>query len=161
MAVNPWPLPIRLIHWLLVALITTDILFLEPGEWVHKYAGYTMAGLVCIRLGLLCFSRNRAYAVHLPTRAAIKQQISQRQWAHPHHSPLGTLMIYCTWCLLLTAAGTGHLQTTDVFWGDEWVELLHSTVVYSLFAVISLHICAILLLHCYFKVPLLARMWRG
>ncbi|MFO1368828.1 MAG: cytochrome b/b6 domain-containing protein [Marinagarivorans sp.] len=160
MAIKPWPLPIRLIHWSLVALLSTDLLLLEPGEWAHKYAGFSMAGLVCLRVGFLVFSRNPAYKLNLPSVAAIKRQISQRQWGHAHHSPLGALMIVSIWSLILAAASSGYLQTTDAFWGEEWVELLHSTIVYSLFTLILLHITAIVLLQTLVKLPLLQRMGR-
>ncbi|HMW49034.1 MAG TPA: cytochrome b/b6 domain-containing protein [Cellvibrionaceae bacterium] len=161
MAIKPWPLPIRLIHWLMVGLITADLLFLETGERAHKFVGFTLAGLVCIRLALLGLSRNPAYKINLPKLAAIKQQITQRQWAYTHHSPLGALMICTIWGLLLAAATSGYLQTTDALWGEEWVEQLHSVIVYSLFTAIALHVSAIALLQRRAKLPLVQRMWRG
>lgn len=161
MAIKPWPLPIRLIHWLMVVLLSTDLLFLETGEQAHRYVGLSIASLVCIRLGLLWFSRDLAYKINWPGFAAIKHQITQRQWVYTHHSPLGALMIYSMWCLVLACATSGYLQTTDALWGEEWIEWVHSVLVYSLFALITVHITAIMLLQTFAKLPLLQRMGRG
>lgn len=161
MKASPWPLPIRLIHWSQVVLLSCDLLFLETGEWAHKYVGYTLASLVVIRLALLCCSRNERYTIHLPSLAAIKQQVANRQWAYEHHSPLGSLMIIGIWSLMLAAAGSGFMQTLDVFWGEDWVQLLHTVVVYSLFTLIGLHVCAIAVLQRVIKLPVVQRMWRG
>lgn len=161
MKASPWPLPIRLIHWSQVVLLSCDLLFLETGEWAHEYVGYTLAGLVAIRLALIVFSPNGQYKIHLPSPAAIKQQVANKQWVYQHHSPLGSLMIIGIWSLMLAAAGSGFLQTTDAFWGEDWVQLLHTVVVYSLFSLIVVHVSAIVVLQRVIKLPLLQRMLRG
>lgn len=50
--------------------------------------------------------------------------------------------------LLLMIVGivtTGHMMTTDRYWGVEWVEDTHKTLVYSTLALIVLHVLGVLL----------------
>jgi cytochrome b len=162
MKTNPtWPLTIRLIHWYMAGVLFLDVVFLEAGEQAHKLAGLSLAAVVCVRLGLCWLSTNTAYRLNWPGLAALKNQIKTRRVHYIHHSPLGSLMIISLWCCVLAAAGSGYMQTTDMFWGEEWVELMHSFFVYSLFGLILIHISAIIYMQKIAKLNLIQRIWRG
>lgn len=146
--VKVWDPLVRLFHWSLVAAFAANAFFTKPGREVHRWVGYTVAGLVIIRLvwGLVG-TRHARFADFLPSpRAALEQlgeMLSGRKRVHLGHSPLGSLMIYN---LLLTMAGlaaTGYAMTTVAYFGVEWVEELHGALVSWAEISIAAHIVAV------------------
>ncbi|WP_261871082.1 cytochrome b/b6 domain-containing protein [Psychrobacter sp. JCM 18901] len=48
--VRVWDILVRVTHWAVAAGITANLLFTEEGSELHQYVGYTVVGLVVVRL---------------------------------------------------------------------------------------------------------------
>ena len=70
--------------------------------------------------------------------------LTGRASLHIGHTPLGALMIYNLIASLLVIGLSGHLMTTDMFWGLEWPEHLHEAAVTWAEISVVLHIAAVL-----------------
>jgi cytochrome b len=65
---------------------------------------------------------------------------------HTGHNPLGALMMLALIALVLSLGLTGWLQTTDAFWGEEWLQDLHEAVGDGLLIAAGLHAAAALVM---------------
>ena len=144
-----WDPFLRVFHWALVAGFAANALFIDTESTLHENLGYAIAALLAARLiwGLVG-PRSARFATFLPTPQGIMAQLSDiatgRRHAHLGHSPLGALMI---WNLILSVgaiAFTGHLLTTDAFWGVESVEELHEALVVWAGLSVGVHVAAVL-----------------
>ena len=57
---------------------------------------------------------------------------------------LGALMIYNIFFSVALICLSGYLMTTDMFWGEEWVEELHEAAVNWVEFSVVLHVAAVL-----------------
>lgn len=117
-----WDLPVRLFHWLLVALIATSWITAEIGGnamQIHQWSGMSILTLVLFRLlwGLLGSSHARFSSFVRGPRAAIgyaAQLLRGRAPFYPGHNPLGGWMVLALLASLLVQAGTGLFANDDV-----------------------------------------------
>ncbi|WGW03010.1 cytochrome b/b6 domain-containing protein [Tropicibacter oceani] len=144
-----WDPLVRIFHWSLVLLFAANALFTDDESKTHEVVGYAIAALIAVRVlwGLVGPYAAR-FASFAPTRAGLVRQMADiaagRRKAHMGHSPLGALMIFN---LLLSIAGialTGHLMTTDTFWGVDWVEEAHEALVTWAEISVVLHVGAVI-----------------
>ena len=113
-----WDLPVRVFHWILVALILLAWLSAGTSMTVHSLAGYCVIGLVIFRLwwGLAGSSTARfssfvrgpeavlAYVRHIGDRTPGQS---------PGHNPVGAISVLALLALILIQTGTG-LFSVDV-----------------------------------------------
>lgn len=164
--IKVWDLPVRLCHWALAGCVLANLAFTEEGEEVHRYVGYVAAGIVAFRLlwGFIG-SRHARFSDFFPTPARLKahwQHIRHRQPdPHPGHNPLGALMMFALWAVVLALGVTGYLMGTDRFWGDEGLETLHGTLANALIPLIALHVGAAILMSVLTRVNLVGAMITG
>ncbi|HEY5899687.1 MAG TPA: cytochrome b/b6 domain-containing protein [Burkholderiales bacterium] len=140
-----WDLGVRLAHWVLALLIVVD-LFNEAGAnpW-HRYLGYAAAALVVVRLAygwrlgghpdpraMLALAR-RAPAYASDLRAGGRARFVG-------HNPLGALMAFAVWALVLSLALTGWMLQLDSFWGEDWLQDTHALAAYALGGLIVVHV---------------------
>ena len=144
-----WDPLLRIFHWSLVTLFAANALFDDPEFPLHRWVGYTIGGLILLRL-IWGFTgpRSARFSSFFPTRAGLIRQITDmatgRRRVHLMHTPLGALMIFN---LLLTLCGiiaTGVMMTTDAYWGVAWVETLHEALVTWAEVSVVLHLAAVL-----------------
>ncbi|WP_368074591.1 cytochrome b/b6 domain-containing protein [Alloyangia pacifica] len=144
-----WDPLLRIFHWSLVTLFAANALFDDPESSLHRWVGYTIGGLILLRL-IWGFTgpRSARFSSFFPTRAGLIRQITDmatgRRRVHLMHTPLGALMIFN---LLLTLCGiiaTGVMMTTDAYWGIAWVETLHEALVTWAEVSVVLHLGAVL-----------------
>lgn len=144
-----WDPLVRLFHWTLVVAFAANALFTDDESDLHAWVGYLVLGLVVIRLlwGLIG-TRHARFSDFLPRPGAIADQLGDiatgRRRVHLGHTPLGALMIFNLLATLLGIALTGHLMTTDAYWGVEWVEEAHEALVTWAEISIVLHIAAVI-----------------
>ena len=144
-----WDPFLRVFHWALAAGFAADALFIEEESRLHETLGYAIAALLAARLLWgLAGPRTARFSSFLPTPQGVMTQLSDiatgRRRAHLGHSPIGALMI---WNLILSVAAialTGHLMTTDAFWGVEWVEEVHEALVAWAGLSVFVHVAAVL-----------------
>ena len=161
-----WDLPVRLLHWSLVASIATAWLTEHGPSWLHDGAGYVALLVVAVRVvwGIKgpVRARFRSFiAPPLTTLAYARAVLHATERRHLGHNPLGGWMIAA---LLLTVAGTGlsgWLYTTDAFWGVAWVETVHEVLANSLLGLIALHLAGVVFTSCRQRENLAAAMIHG
>lgn len=144
-----WDPFLRLFHWSLAGLFAANALILDEDGAAHEWVGYAILALVGMRLlwGLVGPPHAR-FVRFMPGRGAVSGQIGDiatgRRRAHLGHSPLGALMIVNLLAAMLVIGASGHLMTTDAFWGVEWVEDLHEGAVLWAELSVLVHIAAVL-----------------
>ena len=129
-----WDPFVRLFHWSVAVLFLANAMLTDPEGRLHETLGCAIGVALALRLvwGLVGPLPAR-FASFFPTPHGVAAQLTDlaggRKTAHLGHSPLGAVMIFN---LLLSLAGivlTGYLMTTNAFWGVEWVEEAHETLV--------------------------------
>ena len=153
MAANParvrvWDRFVRTFHWSLVASFATAYFTTEHIDWVHKGAGYLALVLIAARCvwGFIAPSPHARFASFVPTPARLwaylRQLLQGREPRHLGHNPAGAVMILYLLGATLVIGVTGHLMTTDAFWGNELMETLHVTTVDVTLIAVIVHVSA-------------------
>ena len=122
LTVKIWDLPVRLFHWLLVALFLFSFFSGKmKGNWMewHMYSGYTILALVVFRI-LWGFSggTHARFSSFLAGPAAglrfAKKLLSSSPAHVAGHNPLGGWMVVLLLVSLLLQAGTGLFANDDI-----------------------------------------------
>lgn len=146
-SVKVWDPFVRIFHWSLVTCIVLNQFVLEAGETAHEWTGYTASALVLLRLvwGFVG-GRHARFANFFPTPQRLGRHLQAlRRGEQPHydgHNPLGALMMLALMVLVLSLGLTGWLQTTDAYWGEEWLMELHEWLANGLLLAAGLHAAA-------------------
>ena len=161
-----WDLPVRLFHWSVACLFLLNYWLLETGEPPHEWAGYAIAVLVLLRcIWGFAGSRNARFASFWPTPTRLRQhwrELRERRFdATAGHNPLGALMILLMLTLLLLTAVSGWMQELDAFWGEDWVQLLHSYSADILMGAVAVHVAAVVLMSRFSGLTLVRTMITG
>ena len=161
--IKVWDPLVRIFHWCLVAAFL--VAFLTADEWLdlHVYAGYTVLGLLAIRL-VWGFVGTR-YArfsnfVSAPGKALtyLKDLFSFRAKRYLGHNPAGGLMIVVLLLSLLITSISG-LAAYGVegfgplapwlnefgIWNDEWLEEIHEFFANFTLLLVAGHLAGVLL----------------
>ena len=153
-----WDLPIRLFHWLLVALIVAAVVTGKIGGgaivW-HGRIGLAIAGLLAFRIvwGFVG-SRHARFASFFPTPGRIAAYL-RGQWQGIGHNPLGALSVFGLLALVAVQLTTGLLANDDIAFQDYLSGLVdktlsdqltgwHKLAINGLVAMIGLHLAAIM-----------------
>lgn len=126
----PWDLFVRLFHWSLVTGILLNALILDDEGAAHEWIGYTVLGLLGLRViwGFVGPAKARFSSFPLSFRAAgvhIQEMLHGIARPHGSHNPLGALMVYNLMLSVFLTGLTGYLMTTDAFWGSGMMEEMH------------------------------------
>lgn len=156
--VRVWDLPIRLFHWLLVALIASAVITEDIGgsaiDW-HGRIGVAILGLFAFRLAWgFIGSRHARFASFFPSVAGIKAYL-RGEWRGAGHNPLGALSVFALLLLIGVQATTGLFANDDIAFEGPLARLvskelsdqmtgIHKLSINFLMALIVLHLCAIL-----------------
>lgn len=154
-----WDLPTRIFHWALVAAVTVAIVSGEiGGDWMelHGKAGLAIVGLVTFRLVWgIAGSTHARFINFAPTPSSLRAYLRGR-WKGQGHNPLGALSVFALLALLAAQVGTGLVGTDEIsFTGplaalvEEGTSLrltgLHQQLTWVLFALLAVHVLAILI----------------
>lgn len=143
-----WDPLVRVFHWSLVAGFTANALIIDDDSKLHEWVGYAVLALVAIRIlwGLIG-PKTARFSSFMPERGEVVAQISdiatRRRRTHLGHTPLGALMIVNLLATMVAIGVTGHMMTTNTFWGVEWVEEAHEIFVSWAEISIIAHIAAV------------------
>jgi cytochrome b len=147
-----WDHAVRVLHWTLVAGVVlawlSTIAALSGIGSAHQPAGYVALGAALLRL-LWGFGPSR-YArfsqfVRGP-RATWRYARALPAHHEPRylgHNPLGAWMVLALLVCVLGLALTGWLYTTDRFWGDATVEVVHTALAWLLVGLAALHVSGV------------------
>ena len=164
--VKVWDRFIRAFHWSLVACVLTNFFVIDDGASVHQWLGYSACALVLARIvwGFIG-SRHARFADFFPTPATIRKHLTELASGalqhHDGHNPVGALMMLSMLAVVLCLGLTGFLQTTDVFWGEEWLQELHEMLASTLIAFAGIHAAAAVVMSHLERTNLIAAMITG
>ena len=141
---------VRLFHWSLVTSFAVAWLTGDELMSVHEWAGYAAGGLVALRLVIgfvgSPYARFRQF-IRSPgkTAAYAGDILRHREARYLGHNPVGGMMVIALFGALTALALTGWMQTTDAYWGVDWVEEVHELLANALLGLVMLHIAGVLL----------------
>lgn len=147
--VRVWDPFVRLFHWSLVAAFVFAYATADEWDAAHEVAGYAVAGLVAARVvwGLIG-TRHARFSdfVYRPgtVLAYLKDSVLLRARRHLGHNPAGGAMVIALLVMLGLVTGTGHLMTSDAFWGVKWLEEVHEIAVNLTLGLVALHVAGVL-----------------
>ena len=146
--VRIWDPFVRVFHWSLVASFAVAWLTAEDLKALHIWAGYAAGGLIALRLiwGVIGtrYARFSQFVRHPSTVAAYLRDIATgREARYLGHNPAGGLMIVALIVTLGTVCVTGWMQTTDAYWGVEWVEGVHEAVASLMLGLVGVHVLGV------------------
>lgn len=145
-----WDPLVRLFHWSLVASFA--VAWLVPGrsETLHFWAGYAAGGLVVLRLvwGVVG-TRYARFSQFIRSPIAVFTYLAAilrgTEARHIGHNPAGGAMVIALIAGMLTTAVSGWMMTTDAYFGDDTVQLLHSAAAHTVLGLMLLHVGGVVL----------------
>jgi cytochrome b len=148
--VKVWDPFVRVFHWSLATLFLVAFLTGDDIEQVHIAAGYTIAGLVGLRViwGFIGPAHARfSNFVRSPrdVLAYLRDVALFRAPRHLGHNPAGGAMIVALIIMLIGTSATGYMLTTDAFWGAKWAGEVHEVFANLTVALIVIHVLGVLL----------------
>ncbi|MDQ5877326.1 MAG: hypothetical protein QG638_57 [Pseudomonadota bacterium] len=156
--IRVWDLPTRLFHWGLAILVVASIISGKIGgnliDWHGKF-GLAILGLLTFRIiwGLVGSTYAR-FASFFPTPGRIRAYL-RGEWKEPGHNPLGALSVFALLGLLALQVATGLPGNDDIAFRGPLFDLvgkalsdrmtgIHKLSINLLFALIALHVAAIM-----------------
>ncbi len=163
-----WDVFIRLGHWLMAALFLANYWWLEAGEEPHEWVGYGLFAILCLRLVRgFTGAENGRFRDFFPTPARLRHSLvhfTEEHQLHQHqvrHTGLAGLMVCFLLLAMMVTAVSGWMQELDMFWGEDWVQNLHSWSADAVMLAVVVHVAAVLLLQWCYKLPLVRAMFNG
>ncbi|WP_350643291.1 cytochrome b/b6 domain-containing protein [Psychrobacter sp. HY3-MNA-CIBAN-0198] len=165
--VRVWDILVRVTHWAVAAGITANLLFTEEGSELHQYVGYTVVGLVIVRLlwGLVG-TRYARFSDFFPTSSRIKRHLSDlsaRRMDEQHlgHNPLAAIMMLSLWAVIIGLGISGYLMEAKIFGSKDILEEIHGILANSLYLLVPLHIISAIAMSYWERQNLIKSMITG
>ena len=165
--VRVWDILVRVTHWAVAAGITANLFFTEDGSELHQYVGYTVVGLVVIRLlwGLVG-TRYARFSNFFPTPSRIKSHLSdvsvrRTDEQHLGHNPLAALMMFALWAVIIGLGISGYLMEANIFASKDVLEEVHEILANSLYLLVPLHIISAIAMSYWERQNLIKSMITG
>lgn len=161
-----WDRFVRFFHWSLVTCVLANYFLVDDGETLHHWIGYFASVLIVARIvwGFVG-SEYARFTSFFPTPARLRAHLaairSGQPGFHPGHNPLGAVMMLALMVLVLALGISGFLQTTDAFWGEEWLQEVHEMLASALIALATLHAAAAIIMGRLEGVSLVGAMITG
>ncbi len=163
--VKVWDPLVRVFHWSLASLFLANF-FTEDGELVHRWFGYAILILIAVRFVWGWIGTRHArfsdwVAGPRRVRHYLGERLAGRSRRQLGHNPGAAVMILALLAGVLLVAFTGWLQTTDSFFGDDWLEDLHEALAYGVLGLIVVHVLAAVGESVHYGENLIAAMIHG
>jgi len=156
-----WDAFVRVTHWAIAILVVAELVNEAGANPWHRYLGYAAAALVIARLAWGLVSSGEARLARMAATAAEARAYLRSSRAYLGHNPLGALMAFLLWTLILAVGISGWMTQLDAYWGEEWLQQLHEVLAYILGACALLHIGGVLVTSRLHRVNLVAAMLSG
>ena len=144
-----WDLPVRVVHWLLVASFTGAFLTADSERHrdLHVLFGATLVGLIVFRIvwGLVGTRYARFHSFAFGPHAILRDLWSiatLRPIRYIGHTPAASVAIWLMLGLGIAVAVTGYRAYHG---GPEWLEDAHEGFAWALLAVVGVHVTGVLL----------------
>ena len=165
--VKVWDILVRVTHWTVATGIIANLLFTEDGSDLHAYVGYTVVGLVVLRLlwGLVG-TRYARFTNFFPTPTRLKRYLSalsirRLNEQHLGHNPLAAIMMLSLWAVIIGLGITGYLMEAEIFGNADLLEEVHELLANSLYLLVPLHIAAAIAMSYWQRQNLIKSMITG
>jgi cytochrome b len=164
--VKVWDPFVRIFHWSLVACFVIAYATGDEIERVHVAAGYTIAGLLAIRIvwGFVGPQHARFSNFVRPPRevlAYVPDVVTLRAPRYIGHNPAGGAMIVALLVALAGTCATGYMMTTDAYWGSKLIEHVHEFMANLTVGLIVAHVIGVLIASFEHRENLVASMISG
>jgi len=143
--VKVWDPIVRLFHWTVAGGVIANLTFLRHAETPHIYVGYVVVSALIIRLLWGVVGRRHArFASFIPGPGGLlsyfKAMMGCREPRYVGHNPAGAAMIVLLLLLVAIVGTTGWMMSLDLFWGVQWVEVVHEVTANIIIAAALLHV---------------------
>ncbi|RXH35720.1 cytochrome B561 [Bradyrhizobium nanningense] len=147
--VKVWDPFVRVFHWSLAGLFLLAYATGDEIEKVHIVAGYTIAGLLALRIvwGFVGPRHVRFSDFVRAPRAVLAYMRDVALLRAPRylgHNPAGGAMIVALIVMLIGTCITGYMMTTGSFWGAKWVEEVHEAFANLTIGLVVVHVLGVL-----------------
>lgn len=165
-AVPVWDLPLRLMHWSLAASVLIAWFTANVFDTVHEIAGYTVMVVLVLRL-LWCVAGNRYARLHnaiRPPRATLsylRRILRGETGRYLGLNPAGAAMAVTLLLLLVVSSVSGWMQITERYFGNEWVERVHTWSSNLVLGLAAIHVLGVVLACALQKEDLVRAMITG
>ncbi len=145
--IKVWDPFVRIFHWSLATLFVAAYATGEHAGQMHIAAGYTIAGLVALRIawGFIGSSHARFSNFVKSPRAVfayLRDTALLRAPRHIGHNPAGGAMIVALLVMLTVTSVTGYLMTTGAY-GD--IEEVHEVFANLTVGLVIFHVLGVLI----------------
>ncbi|MGB5559832.1 MAG: cytochrome b/b6 domain-containing protein [Paracoccaceae bacterium] len=142
--VRVWDVAVRLFHWSLVAMVASAYVFDAPRS-LHRSLGYVVIGLIAFRILWGFFgTRHARFSDFVPTPGKLLRYLADiwrsRERRYLGHNPAGGAMVIALLTALASVGATGYMMGMDAYFGAQWVEDAHKTLVNFLVLLVALHV---------------------
>ncbi|MDE1182125.1 cytochrome b/b6 domain-containing protein [Paraburkholderia sp.] len=164
MPVKTWDISVRFTHWTVAGIVVWNLF--GPTDQAHRVLGYIAAGLVVFRViwGFVG-TRYARFSAWWPTAAHLAEYLRSlavgKPIRHLSHNPLGALMAIALWLLVIGLAVSGWMMRLDAFWGEDWLEGLHTALSVALQVCVCAHIVAAIVMSLWTRDNLIGAMLTG
>ncbi|UVO26996.1 cytochrome b/b6 domain-containing protein [Bradyrhizobium arachidis] len=164
--IKVWDPFVRIFHWSLASLFVLAYATGDEIERVHVAAGYTIAGLLAIRIvwGFVGPRHARFSSFVRPPRevlAHLRDVALLRAPRYIGHNPAGGAMIVALLVALAGMCATGYMMTTDAYWGSKAVEHVHEFLANLTVGLVVAHVVGVLIASFEHRENLVASMISG
>ncbi|WP_416897317.1 MAG: cytochrome b/b6 domain-containing protein [Minwuia sp.] len=163
-----WDPLVRLTHWGIAAAVLLNGFVIDEHALAHIWIGYVAVGLLALRLvwGVIG-TRAARFASFRPSLSAAMGHLGDlkagRRRQHASHNPLGSLMVYALWGMLVAVSVTGLAMESAPFpdngtytashreeggdeqEGEEMLEEVHEATANILLLLAALHVGGVVL----------------
>ncbi|MBR1363795.1 MULTISPECIES: cytochrome b/b6 domain-containing protein [Bradyrhizobium] len=147
--VKVWDPFVRVFHWSLAGLFLLAYATGDEIENVHIAAGYTIAGLLGLRIvwGFVGPRHARFSDFVRSPRAVLAYMRDVALLRAPRylgHNPAGGTMVVALIVMLIGTCTTGYMMTIGSFWGAKWVEEVHEAFANLTIGLVVVHVLGVL-----------------
>lgn len=135
-----WDIPTRIVHWGVASAILLNLFVIEEGEDPHQWLGYAAVALVVFQI---FWSISKFNLRPRDLLNFTKSLIHRRVIDYPGHNPGASYAYLLIWGHIFALGMTGWMMSWDRYWGEEWLENLHSGISTSLQILILIHLLGI------------------
>ena len=163
--VKVWDPLLRVLHWSLAFAFLINFIN-EGGDPLHNWLGYAALFLIGVRFVWGWIGPRHARFsdwVRGPRaiRHYLRERLSGRSSRQLGHNPAAGAMMVALLVGVALVGVTGWLQTTDRFFGEEWLEQLHEVLEYAVLEMVGLHVVAAISESIHYRENLITSMIHG
>ena len=164
--VRVWDPFVRMFHWCLVASFAAAWITSGSRGDLHHWAGYAAASLIFMRLswGFLGTPYARFSQFVRGPKTIIKYLkaiLVGNEARHIGHNPAGGIMVLALLFAISATAFTGWMMTTDTYYGEDWVQIMHSLCADGSVILILVHLGGVALASFHHQENLIKAMLTG